>query len=99
MKGSDQTKITYELTNIELEYEMIYRKDLANAIISNYNDGKRFTYEQANYHKTITVNRATNSIIKESINLASRSVLLLCPTFIHNRRNRGSQMLKRGSSS
>ena len=98
VKGSDPEKITYEFTNIEPEYEMINNIDLANAVISNYSSGKRFMYEHVNYPETITVNRATDSIIKESRNLASRSILLLCPAFIHNRTFRGSRMLKRGSS-
>ena len=98
VKGSDPAKITYEFTNIEPEYEMINNIDLANAVISNYSSGKRFIYEHVNHPETITVNRATDSIIKESRNLASRSILLLCPAFIHNRTFRGSRMLKRGSS-
>lgn len=61
---------------------MINNIDLAKAVISNYSNGKRFMHEHVNHPKTITVNRATDSIIQESRNLASRSILLLCPTFI-----------------
>lgn len=73
IKGWDPTKVTYELTDIELEYEVITNVDLANAMISNYCSRERFMYGHVNHHKTITVNRKSDSIINESINVARRS--------------------------
>ena len=36
VKGSDATKLGYELTNIQLEYEVIHSKNLADEAESNY---------------------------------------------------------------
>lgn len=85
VKGSDPAKITYEFTNIEPEYEMINNIDLANAVISNYSSGKRFIYEHVNHPETITVNRATDSIIKESRNLLDQSYSYARPSFTTER--------------
>ena len=41
VKGSDATKLAYELTNIQLEYEVIHNKNLADEAESNYKNGKR----------------------------------------------------------
>lgn len=62
------------MTNVELEYEVINNVDLANAVTSNCSSGERFMYEHVNHHKMITVNRATDSIINEGINVARGSM-------------------------
>ena len=74
VRGWDLTKLSNELTNVELEYEVINNVDLANAVTSNCNSGERFMYEHVNHHKMITVNRATDSIINEGINVARGSM-------------------------
>ena len=40
VKGSDETKLNYKLTNIELEYEMIRSENLANDVASPYENGR-----------------------------------------------------------
>ena len=45
VKGFDPTKLKYKLTNIELEYEMIRSKGLAEEAISIYTSGKEFLYD------------------------------------------------------
>lgn len=40
VKGSDKTQLKYTLTNIQLEYEMIRRKSLADEAYSTYSGGK-----------------------------------------------------------
>ena len=40
VKGSDETKLNYKLTNIELEYEMIRSENLANDVTSAYENGR-----------------------------------------------------------
>ena len=40
VKGPDPTKLKYKLTNIELEYEMIRSKQLANEVTISYTNGK-----------------------------------------------------------
>ena len=74
VKGSDPSKLGYELTNIELEYEVIHSKELAEKVLSNYKNGKRFMYEHVTHHKTISITRGTDSIINESINVPRRSM-------------------------
>ena len=40
VKGSDASKLAYELSNIQLEYEVIHSKNLADEAGSNYKNGK-----------------------------------------------------------
>ena len=41
VKGSDETKLNYELNNIQLEYEVIHSKELADESMKKYLNGKR----------------------------------------------------------
>ena len=54
VKGSDATKLCYELTNIQLEYEVVHSKNLADEAGSNYKNGKKINV------------RATSPTTKES---------------------------------
>ena len=74
VKGSDTTKLAYELTNIQLEYEVIRSKELADKVESNYKNRKRLMYEHVTHHKTISFSKGTDSIINESINVPRRSM-------------------------
>ena len=74
VKGSDASKLAYELTNIQLEYEVIHNKNLADEAESNYKNGKRLMYEHVTHHKTISFSKGTDSIINESINVPRRSM-------------------------
>ena len=74
VKGSDASKLAYELTNMQLEYEVIYSKNLADEVESNYKNGKRLMYEHVTHHKTISFSKGTDSIINESINVPRRSM-------------------------
>ena len=74
VKGTDVTKLDYELTNIQLEYEVIHSKSLADEVESNYKNGKRLMYEHVTHHKTISFSKGTDSIINESINVPRRSM-------------------------
>ena len=67
-------KLSYELTNIPLEYEVIHNKNLADEVESNYKNGKRLMYEHVTHHKTISFSKGTDSIINESINVPRRSM-------------------------
>ena len=66
VKGSDPTKLVYDLSNIQPEYEVIQSK--------NYLNGNRFMYEHETHHKTISITKGTDSIINESINVPRRSM-------------------------
>ena len=45
VKGSDTTQLKYKLTNIQLEYEMIRSKTLADEAHSVYSSGKEFAFD------------------------------------------------------
>ena len=72
VKGTDASKLAYELTNIHLEYEVIHSKNLADEAESNYKNGKRLMYEHVTHQKTISFSKGTDSII--SINVPRRSM-------------------------
>ena len=74
VKGSDKTKLDYELNNIQLEYKVIHSKELADESMKKYLNGNRFTYKHVTYHKTLTIDRQKDSIINESINVPRRSM-------------------------
>ena len=74
VKGSDASKLDYELDNIQLEYEVIHSKELADEMESNYKNGKRLMYEHITLHKTISFPKGTASIANESINVPRRSM-------------------------
>ena len=62
------------MNNIQLEYEVIHSKELADESIKKYLNGKRFMYGHVTHHKTLTIDRQKDSIINESINVRSRSM-------------------------
>ena len=74
VKGSDANDLAYELTNIQLEYEALHDKGLAQEARSTYLNGKAFMYDHVTHHKLITINQSSDSIINESINIPRRSM-------------------------
>ena len=77
---SDKTKPpTYKIANLELEYSCISSEYLAREAQSAYQVGKGFFYENVILHKTFTISRPNDSVIKEHINLPRRSMTgILC---------------------
>ena len=51
--GSDETQLTYELTNIQLEYKVMHGQELADDALPNYTNRKRFWYEHVTHLKEI----------------------------------------------
>ena len=45
VRGPDTSKLVYKLTNIQLEYEVIRSKQLADEATSFYTHGKEFAYD------------------------------------------------------
>ena len=74
VKGSDPAKLDYEVSNIQLEYEVIHSKQLSDEAKANYLNGKRFIYEHVTHHKTVPIAKGTDSIFNESINVPRRSM-------------------------
>ena len=57
--GSDETQLAYELTNIQLEYEVIHSQELADEALSSNKNGNRFMYKHVTHLKTISA-KVTN---------------------------------------
>ena len=72
--GSYKAQLGYELTNIELDYELILSQKLADEARSNYTNGKRLMYEYVTCLKNTSTAKATDTIINESISVPRRSM-------------------------
>ena len=72
VKGSDSTKLGYELTNIQLEFKAIQRKEIAEQVESNLLNGDRFMFEHVTHHKTITIAKGTDN--HQQINQCSEKI-------------------------
>ena len=74
VKGSDPTKLKYKLTNIQLEYEMIRSKMLAEEAESVYKFGKEFAYDHVSLYKVVPINKGTETRINIKVNMQRRSM-------------------------
>ena len=75
----EKTPPTYKLTNIELEYSIIYSENLSREAASTYQVGKGFFYENVLLHKTFPISKPNDSVINEHVNLPRRSMTgVLC---------------------
>ena len=74
VKGSDPTKLKYKLTNIQLEYEMIYSVNLADEAESVYTSGKEFAYDHVSRPKVVPNNRGTETRINIKVDSQRRSM-------------------------
>ena len=72
--GSDKTQLAYELANILLEYEVIHSQKVFDEARSKYTNGKRFVYKHFTHLKIILVDKGSDTIINESINVPRRSM-------------------------
>ena len=80
VRGSDTSKLVYKLKNIQLEYERIRSKQLADAATTAYTNGKGFAYDQIMLEKTITFDRGTTADLNLLVNPQRRflkGILLL----------------------
>jgi len=74
VKGSDPTKLKYKLTNIQLEYEMIRSKMLAEEANS--------TYSNVHFQETIPFQRGSNSRLNIKVNAQRRSMKAILLLFM-----------------
>ena len=75
----------YKLKNIQLEYEVIRSKSLADDVASTYSYGKEFAYELVMLEKIGTINRGTDGRLNLRVNpqrrsLKASSCYSSCPT-------------------
>ena len=74
VKVSDASQLGHELTNIEVEYEVIHDFNLAIEASSSYLIGKQFMYEHVTHYKTLTVKKLEDTIMNVSITVPRRSM-------------------------
>jgi len=74
VKGSDPAKLKYKLTNIQLEYEMIRSKQLAEEANNEYSSGKEFLYDHVHLEKTIPFAKGTDARLNIKVNAQRRSL-------------------------
>ena len=82
VRGSDASKLVYKLNNIQLEYEVIRSKSLADEAASTYSYGKEFAYDYIMLEKVVDVNRGTDGRLKIQVNPQRRSLKGLLLLFI-----------------
>ena len=87
VRDSDTSKLVYKLTNIQLEYEVIRSKQLADEATSSYIHGKEFAYDLVVLEEVVEVNRSTEGRLNYRLNPQRRSLKGILLLFIvHSRR-------------
>jgi len=82
VKGSDPTKLKYKLTNIQLEYEMIRSKILADEAHSVYSSGKEFAYDHVTRAKVMPLKKDSDTRINIKVDAQRRSLKAILPLFV-----------------
>ena len=82
VRSSDTRKLVYKLKNIQLEYERIRSKPLADATTTAYTNGKGFAYDQVMLEKTVTFDRGTAADLNLLVNPQRRSLKGILLLFI-----------------
>ena len=82
VRGSDTTKLVYKLKNIQLEYEVIRSKSLADDTTSTYSYGKEFAYDYIMREQVVDINRGTDGRLNIRVNPQRRSLKGLLLLFI-----------------
>ena len=90
VKGSDGTKLGYKLQNIQLEYEVIRSKDLADEVMSTYASGKEFAYDLVMREKVVPITRGSDTHLNLMVNPQRRSLKGILLLFI-NQYNTGAR--------
>ena len=82
VRGSDPTKLKYKLTNIQLEYDMIRSKSLAEDAAGIYASGKEFAYDHVFRDKVVQIDKATATRINIKVNAQRRSMKAILLLFV-----------------
>ena len=81
--GSDANKLVYKLENIQLEYETIRSKSLADEATSTYTNGKEFAYDLVRRDRIVPVNRGADTRVNMRVNHQRRSLKRILLLFIN----------------
>ena len=82
IRGSDASKLVYKLTNIQIEYEVIRSKYLADEAASTYSYGKEFAYDMVMLERVVDVNLGKDGRLNLRVNPQRRSLKGLLLLFI-----------------
>ena len=80
--GSDPNKLGYELKNIQLEYEVILSKTLADEALSTYINGKEFAYDLVMRDRVVPIARGSDTRLTLRVNPQCRSLKGILLLFI-----------------
>ena len=83
VKGSDASKLVYKLENIQLEYEVILSKTLADSALSTYKNGKEFAYDLVMREIVVPITRSSDTCLNLRINPQRRSLKGILLLFIN----------------
>ena len=87
VKGSDTSKLGYELTKIDLEYEVIHDTNLSTEASSSYLNGKEFMYEHVTHYKILAVKKLEDKIITVSRRSMKGILFHFCETHVEGARD------------
>ena len=83
VRGSDTSKLVYKLENIQLEYETIRSKRLADEATSTYTNGKEFAYDLVMREWVVPVKKGEDTRLNLRINPQRRSLKGILMLFIN----------------
>ena len=83
VKGSDGTKLGYKLENIQMEYEVIRSKKLADEVMSTYASGKEFAYDLVMREKVVPITQGSDTHLNLRVNPQRRSLKGILLLFIN----------------
>ena len=82
VRGSNTSKLVYKLKNIQLEYQRIRSKQLADHATTAYTNGKGFAYDQVMLEKTVMFDRGTDADLNLLVNQQCKSLKGILLLFI-----------------
>ena len=83
VNGSDASKLVYKLENIQLEYEVIRSKTLADEAMSTYASGKEFAYDLVMRERVVPIVRGSDTHLNLRVNPQRRSLKGILLLFIN----------------
>ena len=81
--GSDGTKLGYKLENIQMEYEVIRSKLLADEVMSTYASGKEFAYDLVMREKVVSITQDSDTHLNLRVNPQRQSLKGILLLFIN----------------
>ena len=82
VRGSDPSKLVYKVENIQLEYETIRSKSLADEATSTYTNGKEFAYDLVMRDRVVPFQKGIDTRLNLRVNPQRRSLKGILLLFI-----------------